>query len=97
MLRIHEKQTTLRKIVAYLLALTMLGTFGVFLVGAVVTSHYFESLNKLSYREFFQWRTLASTGLVSVVGVIGVAMSYAAHKFADELWELLRNRKRVLL
>ena len=97
MLRIHEKQTTLRKIVAYLLAVTMLGTFGVFLVGAVVTSHYFESLNKLSYREFFQWRTLASTGLVSVVGVIGVAMSYAAHKFADELWELLRRRKRVSL
>ena len=92
-----EKRTTSRKIFAYLAAVTVLGAVGVFLVGAVVTSRYFESLYGLSYREFFQWRTLRSTATVSIAGIIGVVMTYAAHKFADELWDMVRHGKNVRL
>jgi ABC-type phosphate transport system auxiliary subunit len=96
-MNIIEQSITPWKIAAHLTVISLLGTIGVFLVGAVVTSHYFQFANKMSYREFIQLHTLAETAFVAFIGAIGVGMTFVANKFADELWDALRNRKRISL
>jgi len=51
----------------------------------------------MSYREFIQLHTLAETAFVAFMGAIGVEMTFVANKVADELWDALRNRKRISL
>ena len=63
----------------------------------MVRSGYFDWANALSFRAFFARRILLETAVVSVIGMLGVAMSYVAVKLADELWDMLRNKKAVSL
>jgi hypothetical protein len=46
---------------------------------------------------FFAGRTLPKTAGVSLIGMAGVGMNYVVVKLADELWDMVRNKKAVSL
>lgn len=87
------KRTTLGKVSMHLTAIILMGTLGLFLLGAVSLHHFIEYANKLTYAQFFQWKMVGTTILYSFIGAIGVGLVFVANKFGDELWEALRHGK----
>lgn len=95
--KILERRTTLRKIATYLVLISASGTIGVFLVGAIVTSRYFEFANRGGNHAFWQLQNLGKTAAVTLVGAVGVVLTFFASKLADELWDILRKNKKTIL
>ena len=95
--KVLERRTTWRKIATYLVLISTSGTIEIFLVGAIVTSRYFEFLNRGSNHEFWQLHTLGETAAVTILGAVGVVLTFVANKLADELWDMLRNHKKTIL